>query len=237
LLEAKAIHVFRRHARSYVHVSELDYFARILNSTTLMQHYGAPTRLLDWTVSPWVACYFALQACPGDDALIWTFNRDELEARNRKHKTSRASGFARFEDLASATTVDEWFEAATRAGKYISTFQYDYANPQMSAQQSLFTISGRLGDNHDDVLESALPDSWQTLKILVRKQEKQRLRKRLFLMNVAPLNLFPNVEGVGRHIREAIESDYDLGGEGGLVSRLEASIRERSSRRKPPQES
>ena len=98
MLEAKAIHVFRRHARSYVHVSELEYFARILDSTTLMQHYGAPTRLLDWTISPWVAFYFAVQDRPDDDALIWTFNRDELEARNRKHKTSRVSDF---EDLRS----------------------------------------------------------------------------------------------------------------------------------------
>jgi hypothetical protein len=235
LLEAKAIQVFRRHARSYVEVSELEYFERILNSTTLMQHYGAPTRLLDWTVSPWVACYFAVQDRPDDDALIWAFNRDELEARNRKHKSSRVSDFARFEELASANTVDEWLEAATRAGKYISTFQYDYANPQMSAQQSLFTIAGQLGDNHDEALTRSLPESWQTLKVIVPKQEKQRLRKRLFLMNVAPLNLFPNVDGVGLHIHEAIESGFELGGEG-LVGRLEERIRERLGRRKRTQQ-
>lgn len=227
LLEAKAIQVFRRHARSYVHVSELEYFERILDSTTLMQHYGAPTRLLDWTVSPWVACYFAVQDRPDDDALIWIFNRDELERRNRKHKRSRATKFARFEELASASTIDEWFAAATNAGKYVSTFQYDYANPQMSAQQSLFTIAGQLGDNHDEALTRSLPESWQTLKVIVPKQEKQRLRKRLFLMNVAPLNLFPDVDGVGLHIYEAIESGFDLGGEG-LVGRLEDRIREHS---------
>src|SRR5262249_7344028 len=149
-------------------------------------------------------------------------------------RRSRGGDLARVGELASASSRDEWLEAAARAGKYISTFQYDYANPQMSAQQSLFTIAGQLGDDHDEALTRSLPESWQTLKVIVPKQEKQRLRKRLFLMNVAPLNLFPNVDGVGLHIHEAIESGFDLGGEG-LVGRLEERIRERSRLRKRTQ--
>lgn len=37
----------------------------------LMQHYRAPTRLLDWTVNPLVALYFAIREALGRDAAVW----------------------------------------------------------------------------------------------------------------------------------------------------------------------
>lgn len=79
-LEADSIAAFRRHGRSLLHNSELAYFDRILDGVTLMQHYGAPTRLLDWTLSPWVAAYFVVseQASADQDGVIWAFNQARL---------------------------------------------------------------------------------------------------------------------------------------------------------------
>jgi hypothetical protein len=212
LMEATAIRHFRRHARSLLHPSEMAYFDQILDSITLMQHYGGPTRLLDWTLSPWVACYFAVQGEADHDSAVWSFNQTELIKHNFQHRN--AKGYAQFRTLESTRSVEDWAYAALHAGEYIGVFRYQYANPQMSAQQSLFTITGKLGHHHDEALESSLVHPWQRLKIIIPKTHKKALRQRLFTMNVSPLSLFPTPDGVGRSVTEAIASDVSLGDEG-----------------------
>ena len=46
---------------------------------SLLQHYGGPTRLLDFTLSPYVAALFALEKPQDEPAAIWAVQPSQLQ--------------------------------------------------------------------------------------------------------------------------------------------------------------
>jgi hypothetical protein len=70
LQERRILSLFKRKAHLFLqHIpDETDYFQWL----GLMQHHGAPTRLIDFTWSPEVAAFFALEsATPGTHCAVW----------------------------------------------------------------------------------------------------------------------------------------------------------------------
>ena len=66
---------FRKRARLYL--KQVPEASDIVGWLSLMQHYGTPTRLIDFTHSFYVACYFALIDAKSD-AAVWSINHEWL---------------------------------------------------------------------------------------------------------------------------------------------------------------
>nr|WP_176947305.1 FRG domain-containing protein [Pseudomonas benzenivorans] len=73
--EQKMMWVFKAQARAYLErlpENEIQWL-------TLAQHHGLPTRVLDWSLSPLVACFFATQSNPKKDGAIYIYEARKYE--------------------------------------------------------------------------------------------------------------------------------------------------------------
>lgn len=168
----------------------------------LMQHHGAPTRLLDWTESALIALYFAVEVAPGEDGELWMMFPYAL---NRK------SGFdgiptpnnpiMRF--LAGQPSHGSPQKLATELG-LDAVPQYPIAvHPplhfaRMVAQLSTFTSHPR--PVAGGTIPELLPDPRSLLRYIIPADCKRQLILDLSALGIWRRSLFPDLDALSRSI-------------------------------------
>lgn len=90
-----------------------------LSWLAMMQHYGVPTRLLDFTVSPYIALYFALESYKpheGNDLALYAINFKSVNTKTEDILRSRKKPLARKKNQLTENQ-DEVFDRVQKLGK------------------------------------------------------------------------------------------------------------------------
>lgn len=170
--------------------------------TFLMQHYGVPTRLLDWTESPLVAMYFAVsnhQKHPNTDAALWRLWPTALNQNANINDKSEENYIPSFDDEELTGYSPDSLRQGTRLELFPVATIATRNNARIQAQLGTFTIHHSKKIPIEDVGDGSHAEQY----IIPDKSKKQILHE-LHVLGMNKFSLFPELSSIGEILRETI---------------------------------
>jgi hypothetical protein len=166
----------------------------------LMQHYGAPTRLLDWTESPLIALYFALRDNPGHyDSCVWMLHPYELNRRVvRKAEVFSPSAIGA--NPKDCSKVAPWLPprwTKTKLPTYPVAIFPTHIARRISSQRSCFTVHGSLDKGFDRFSKGK---NACLMRIVIPGHAVREVKLQLLNSGIDDTTIFPDLEGLGRSL-------------------------------------
>ncbi|WP_277234734.1 FRG domain-containing protein [Phocaeicola salanitronis] len=138
----------------------------------LAQHYGLPTRLLDWTYNPLIALYFACETDKDDGCVFYVKMPNDL----RSHKQN-------YNGQKMPETIDEIIEH--KQNVFITPESVDI---RIQNQQGLFLLCNPEEDIRGE-------------SIIIAKSEKKKILKSLALCGFDEQFIYPSLDSLSRSIK------------------------------------
>lgn len=171
-----------------------------------MQHYGAPTRLIDWTESFGTALFFATNDNPDTDGGLYITSPELIESefsaeiekygfkhfvdnlRTELYKNPRAN-------VNHAPTGDNSNPFAYGRGYFDIVRHPKFTNPRILAQRGHFTFT--------IAPPETIPDSQSIGFIKISKENKQAIKHFLAEMNIDEYTIYPDIIGLASYVKSA----------------------------------
>ncbi len=167
----------------------------------LMQHYGVPTRLLDWSENPLVALFFAvddpLQKFEDDDASLWILRPNDLNKHAHINDKDEGDYIPSFDDDEVEGYSTEQIRSRSRLELFPIATIATRNNPRIQAQLGTFTIHHNARTPIENVGDGLHCD-----KYIIPAIAKARIREELLILGVNRFSLFPEMDSVGGILRE-----------------------------------
>jgi hypothetical protein len=198
---------FRRRAHHYVR--DLPGPEDDLEWLALMQHHGAPTRLLDWTISPYVALFFAFEtAAPSDTCAVWAINYRDIKRQALDMVSDRTTSLLSEDDSLGRPDLFRRFFIEEPI-RFVCPVQPFRANERLTVQQGVFVCAGDLELSFEENLLVTFTytethqqqDNWQPLiKLEMPGELRPTILRELNRMNINASTLFPGLDGFARSL-------------------------------------
>ena len=161
---------------------------------SLMQHYGAPTRLLDWSRSPYVAAYFACASNSKTDGAVWFVHVKRLNSA----VSDPSKPFFLDGKIGPDFFLEDGF---ARIGTFANGLEFD----RMTAQQGVFTVCTDVLADHADAIAAspAVVDPDSIGKIIIPAALKLEILQQLRPMNISGASIYPGLDGLGKSLAES----------------------------------
>jgi len=189
----------------------LPYHARDLSddweALFFMQHYGVPTRLLDWTENPLVGLYFALMAGTakrfrtrgrGKAAVVWILDPVRWNEEALRHLSYKGGALTPGDDgLRGYAPLD----ASGILGEPPVCVYGAHNSPRIVAQQGVFTIFGSGRDSMQSLVQGGAFPTRALQAIVVPATRIERMKTALLNQGVTESAVFPDLEGLARETK------------------------------------
>jgi hypothetical protein len=206
-IEQEALASFQAAVRLWPDVQTPDDVDERFDWWALMQHHGAPTRLLDWSRSLYVATYFAVETRWDADGAVSFFDADRMVKwyLRRRQELLDSNQVARDLWPSAERLENGLLDNPNAPNMIVPTSMSRFWAARMVAQQGHFTMGVNVLADHGDIIQHALRgftnhDVWAFGKFVIPAALKPTFLQNLEAMNVTAAALFPNVDGFGRSI-------------------------------------
>ncbi len=196
---ARSYHLYGKH--------EAPQKGNTLEWLSLLRHYGAPTRLVDFTYSFFIATYFALEKMEKDEnnPVVWAINVTQVKNESKNlikngHPDDGDGLLEKYHKERDAKSFREIFMMESPKLQFVYPTNPIRMNERLTIQQGLFLTPGDVRKTFWENLQ-AVPNYHKYIKkFSIDKECKQEILRKLHRMGINRATLFPDLEGFAKSL-------------------------------------